>query len=267
MSIFIGLKICVIHEWSFDEDKWELYNVEEDFSECHNLAEKNPKKLHQLIEMWWAEADKYNVLPLDDRKQERLISREILKKEKTSYTYYPGTVRVPAASASHVKNRSHSITAIVDISSQVPEGPICAIGGVGSGWSLYIKDEHLVYCYNNNGNHYYIRPTKKIPIRGGQLRLRFEFEMTGKEEFGAGGIGRLYIDNEKTGEGEIPHTVRFIYAVDETFDIGRDTGSPVTDEYKAGAVFTGVIKKVVVDLAGERHNDPETETKIIMKRQ
>jgi arylsulfatase len=77
----------------------------------------------------------------------------------------------------------------------------------------------------------------------------------------------LYVDNEKIGEAEIPHTVRFIYAVDETFDIGRDTGSPVTDEYKAGAVFTGVIKKVVVDLAGQRHIDPETETKIIMKRE
>ncbi|HEY7079512.1 MAG TPA: arylsulfatase [Nitrososphaeraceae archaeon] len=254
-------------KWSFDEDKWELYNVEEDFSECHNLAEKNPKKLHQLIEMWWAEAGKYNVLPLDDRKQERLISREILKKEKTSYTYYPGTVRVPAASAPHVKNRSHIITAMVEISSHVPEGPICAIGGVGSGWSLYIKDEHLVYCYNNNGKRYYVRSSKKIPIRVGQIKLRFEFEKTGKEKFGAGGIGRLYMNNEKIGEAEIPHTVRFIYAVDETFDIGRDTGSPVTGEYKAGAVFTGVIKKVVIDLAGERHIDPETETKIIMKRQ
>ena len=74
-------------KWSFDEDKWELYNVEEeDFSECHDLAEKHPDKLRQLVEMWWAEAGKYNVLPLDDRKQERLLSREALKKEQTSYT-------------------------------------------------------------------------------------------------------------------------------------------------------------------------------------
>ena len=105
----------------------------------------------------------YNVLPLDDRKQERLLAREALKKEKTSYTYYPGTVRVPAASAPHVKNRSHSITAYVDIPAVVPEGPICAIGGVGSGWSLYIKDEQLVYCYNNNGKLYYVRSYKESP--------------------------------------------------------------------------------------------------------
>lgn len=101
-----------------------------------------------------------------------LVAREALKKEKTSYTYYPGTVRVPAASAPHVKNRSHSITAYVDIPAVVPEGPICTIGGVGSGWSLYIKDEQLVYCYNNNGKLYYVRSTKKVPA-GGKIKLRF----------------------------------------------------------------------------------------------
>ena len=109
--------------------------------------------------------------------------------------------------------------------------------------------------------------TKKVPAGGGQIKLRFEFEKTGKEKFGAGGIGRLYINNDKVGEAEIPHTVRFIYELDETFDIGGDTGTPVTDEYKAGAIFTGIIEKVVIDLAGERHIDPETETKIVMKRQ
>ena len=108
--------------------------------------------------------------------------------------------------------------------------------------------------------------TKKVPA-GGKIKLRFEFEKTGKEKFGAGGIGRLYMNNEKVGEAEIPQTVRFIYALDETFDIGRDTGTPVTDEYKTGAGFTGIIKKVVIDLAGERIIDPETEAKIVMKRQ
>ena len=123
-----------------------------------------------------------------------------------------------------------------------------------------------MYCYNNNGKLYYVPSTKKVPA-GGKIKLRFEFEKTGKEKFGAGGIGRLYMNNEKVGEAEIPQTVRFIYALDETFDIGRDTGTPVTDEYKTGAGFTGIIKKVVIDLAGERIIDPETEAKIVMKRQ
>jgi arylsulfatase len=131
---------------------------------------------------------------------------------------------------------------------------------------MYIRDQRLVYCYNNNGECYYVRSEKAIPT-GGKLNLRYEFEKTGQEKFGAGGLGRLYINDEKVGEGEIPHTVRYTYAFDETFDLGIDTGTPVTDEYKANAQFTGIIEKVVVDLSGERHLDAETETKMIMKKQ
>jgi len=125
-------------KWSFDEDKWELYNVEEDFSECHDLSETHRDKLRQLVELWWAEAGKYNVLPLDDRLQERLLGRAALEKEKTSYTCYPGTVRIPEGSAPHTTNRSYSITAEVDIPADGRvEGPICAIGGTGGGSSSY----------------------------------------------------------------------------------------------------------------------------------
>jgi arylsulfatase len=252
-------------KWTFDEDKWELYNVEEDFSEYNDLSNKNPDKLKQLVEMWWAEAGRYNVLPLDDRKQERLVAREALG-ERTTYTFYPGTVRVPQGSAPHTKNRSHSITAEVGIPAEGAEGPICANGGVSSGWSLYIKDQLLAYCYNNNGKFYYVRSTKKIPT-GKLSTLKFEFEKTGKEQFGAGGICRLYMNNEKVGEGDLPKTVRFIYSLDETFDIGMDTGTPVTTEYSAGVRFTGKIKKVRIDLLGERHLDHDTGSKLAMTRQ
>jgi hypothetical protein len=124
----------------------------------------------------------------------------------------------------------------------------------------------LVYRYNYVGERYYVRSTKEIPT-GEKAKLRFEFEKTGPEKFGAGGIGRLYVDNDKVGEGEIPHTVKFIYSLDESSDIGRDTASPVTDEYKAGAQFTGTIKRVVVDLVGERPYDPQAETRVAMTRQ
>lgn len=111
-----------------------------------------------------------------------------------------------------------------------------------------------------------MRSKKEVP--SGNVNLRFEFEKTGKEKFGAGGIGRLYINDEKVAEAQIPRTVKFRYSADESFDVGHDTGSPVTDEYKAGAQFTGGnIEKVVIDLAGERHIDHEAETKIAMKRQ
>ena len=102
---------------------------------------------------------------------------------------------------------------------------------------------------------------------GVKASLRYEFEKTGQEKFGPGGVGRLYINDSKVGEGEIPRTVRYTYAFDETFDIGIDTGTPVTYEYKTNARFTGIIEKVVVDLSGERHIDTETETQMIMKKQ
>jgi hypothetical protein len=246
-------------------------NVEEDFSECHDLAEKYPDKLRKLVEMWWAEAGKYNVLPLDDRFQERLLGRATLEKEKTSFVYYPGTARIPEGSAPSTHNRSFTITAEVEIPIDgiggKAEGPICAVGGTTSGWSLYIKDRRLVYCYNYIGKRLYIRSTKEVPV-GEKVKLRYEFEKTGQERFGAGGIGRLYINNDKVGEGQIPHTSKFRYSLDESFDIGRDSASPVSEEYKAGAQFTGgIIERVEVDLAGEKHIDPEAEARIHIKRQ
>jgi arylsulfatase A-like enzyme len=255
-------------KWSFDEDKWELYNVEEDFSECHNLAGKHPDKLRQLVELWWAEAGKYNVLPLDDRTVSRFGGREEGKEEEQkSYVFYPGTARVPMHVAPRTLNRSYNITAEVDIPSNGAEGPIVCIGGVENGWSLYIKDKRLVYCYNYLGKQtFFVRSTKDIPA-GGKVKIGFEFEKTGTQKLGAGGIARLYINNNKVGEGEIPKTVKFLETVGETFDIARDTGTAVTKEYKDGARFTGMVKKVIVELVGKRHLDPEAEARIAIKRQ
>jgi len=116
------------------------------------------------------------------------------------------------------------------------------------------------------GELYYVRSEKEVPA-GKNVKLRFEFEKTGQEKFGAGGMGRLYINDEKVGEGQIPRTVKFMYANYEGFDIGIDTGTPVTDEYKPGARFTGKIEKVTIDLFGERHIHPEAEFKAVMKSQ
>jgi hypothetical protein len=113
----------------------------------------------------------------------------------------------------------------------------------------------------------YIRSTKEVPV-GKKVILRYEFEKTGQEKAGAGGTGRLYINNEKVGEGQIPRTAKFRYSLDESFDIGRDSASPVSEEYKASAQFSGgIIERVIIDLAGERHIDPEAEARIHMKRQ
>jgi hypothetical protein len=163
-------------------------------------------------------------------------------------------------------NRSHSVTAEVEIPATGVEGPICAMGGVTGGWSLYVKDKCLVYCYNCVGKYYFVKSKTELPTST-KAKIRFEFEKTGQEKFGAGGIGRLYLNDSKVAEGEIPHTVKFRFSADESFDIGRDTGSPVTSEYKAAAEFTGKIKNVVIDLGGERHHDIEAEGRVAMKRQ
>ncbi|MCD1294193.1 sulfatase [Methanocella sp. CWC-04] len=246
--------------WTFDEDKWELYNVEDDFSECHDLADKHPEKLRELVELWWAEAGKYNVLPLDDRFHERIQAREELE-ERTKFTFYPGAVRIPEGSAPNVKNRSHTITAYVEIPKSGAEGVICAIGGVPAGWSLYIKDKKLVYCHNFVGTRYYVRSDTNVP--SGEVKIGFEFKKTGENT----GKGILTINDKKVGEAKIPHTVPHIYSASESFDIGCDFGSPVTEEYNTPFKFTGTIKKVLIELSGKKHLSPEAETKVAMMRQ
>ena len=111
------------------------------------------------------------------------------------------------------------------------------------GFSLYIKDSRLVFCYNHLSKRTYIRSTNEVPV-GEKLKLRYEFEKTGQEKHGAGGIGRIYINNEKVGEAQIPRTAGFRYSADESFDIGRDSASPVSEEYKAGHnSLVGTLRK------------------------
>jgi hypothetical protein len=215
--------------------------------------------VRHLVEAWWAEAGKYNVLPLDDRLTERAASNE--QDEPKSYTFYHGAVRIPEGSAPHTKNRSHSITAEIEVPKEGAEGPICAMGGHPAGWSLYIKDKKLTYCHNYAATaYYYVRSTKDVPV--GKVKLRFEFEKTGPEKFGAGGKGRLYMNGSKVGEGEIPRTVPFRYSADETFDVGCDAGSPVSEEYGPNARFTGTVHKVIIELGGERHRDRTVDAKV-----
>jgi arylsulfatase A-like enzyme len=246
--------------WSFEQDKWELYHVDEDFSECHNLAGENPEKLQELIELWWAEAGKYNVLPLDDRFQERIAARSEAK-ERNKFVFYPGTVRIPEASAPNVKNRSHMIMAEVTIPEGGAEGVLCAIGGVPAGWSFYVKDGRLTYCHNFVGTYYYIRSKENVPA--GRQTLRYEFTRTGENK----GTGKLYINDRLVGEGKIPHTVPNIYSATESFDIGHDFGSPASEEYDPPFSFTGQISKITIDASGKPHRDISAETRTVIARE
>jgi arylsulfatase A-like enzyme len=262
--------------WGFDDDRWELYDLERDPSECHDLmAGRNVtslddpmvKKLIELVGLWWAEAGRHNVLPLDDRFQERGLAREGLQ-TRTKFRFLPGAVRVPEHAAPNTMNRSWSVDAEVEIPAGGAEGPIVVMGGDTNGWSLYLNGGKPTFCYNLGAVQLtYIRADEAV--EPGKHIIRYEFEKRGSEKFGAGGVGRLFVDGERVAEAEIPRTSAFGYSLDETFDVGCDKGAPVTDEYPALAAFTGKIIKIDIDLKPDltvdaaRHHDQKMKTALL----
>ena len=233
--------------YSFDDDKWELYNLDEDFSEANDVASKNPEKLKELQDLFWAEAEKYQVLPLDDRFIERADPslRPSLIAGRTRFTYFPGAQRIPESSSPNVKNKSHTITAEVEIPNNGANGVLVAAGGLVGGYALYIKDGKPVYTYNYfNLERYTITGASKLTP--GPATIRFEFTYDGGG-VGKGGNGKLFVNDKKVGEGRIAHTILGRYSADETFDTGLDTGSPAGN-YASPFAFSGKLKKVEIDL-------------------
>jgi arylsulfatase len=249
----------------FDEDRWELYHVEEDFSEAHDLAGEYPEKLKELEAVWWAEAGRYDVLPLDARTLGRALGRPRPRRKR--FTYYPGAGTIEGAAAVNVRNRSHTITAEVEIPASGAEGVLIADGGRFGGFSLYVKDGRLSYAYNFLGRQrWHVHSESKIAA--GKSVLQFSFEKTGEQPFGAGGVVRLYVDGKVAGEGKIPFTVPFMFALGQGLQCGRDKGNPVTEEYASPFAFTGKLKRVIVDLEGaEPPRDLLHEADIEMARQ
>ena len=251
----------------FDEDRWELYNVEEDFSEYHDLAADYPEKVRELEALWWAEAGRYQVLPLDARGVLRIIGQPRPTAGRRRFVYYPGGAPIELAAAVNVKNRSHSITARVVIPESGAEGVLLADGGRFGGYSLYVKGGKLCYAYNFlDSEQHTIVSVADMPR--GPCQLRFEFEKTGPERFGAGGVGRLYIDGRLAGEGTIPRTVPFVYAIGGCLHCGCDRGNPVTEDYASPFAFTGTIESVIVEVdGGGGPRDPQQQMRIDMARQ
>ena len=239
--------------FSFDNDKWELYNIDEDFTESVDLSAKNPEKLRALQDLFWVEAAKYNVLPLDDRFAERFDPRlrPSLTLGRNSYTYFSGACRIPEPSFPDTKNKSHSITADIETPTGGADGVLFAIGGPCSGFSLYVKEGKPVFQYNLNGIvRYTIKGSEKLPAGPSKVRLQFTYDGGG---YAKGGTYALFINDKKVGESHIDRTNPLRFSFEETFDTGRDTGLPVSDAYEGPFPFKGTIKKVVVDLEPPAH--------------
>jgi arylsulfatase len=236
-----------------DEDTWQLYHVAEDFSQAVDLAAANPDKLREMQELFLEEAIKYDVLPLDDRVYERfnaaIAGRPDLMGARTSLTVYPGMTMMTENAFINVKNRSHTITAEVEIPEGGGEGVILSQGGRFAGWSLYMKDGKVSYVHNWVGKERYTI-TAPEPVAAGKATIRYEFSYEPEGDApGAGGTGTIFVNGDKVVEGRIGNTTPFLFSADETADVGMDGATPVTEDYAEGDnAFTGKIEKVTVDL-------------------
>jgi len=176
-------------------------------------------------------------------------------------TFYPGMTHLMEMTVLNVKNRSHTITAEVEIPEEGANGVIIAQGGRFAGWSLYVKDGVVKYVHNYFDVEYsYVEATEKLPT--GSVNIRYHFDFDGGQP-GAGGAGTLHVNEKVVAEGRISHTVPFIFAADETLDVGVDGAAPVTDDYPEGEAnqFTGVINWVRIDLEDDdvSHLEPEEQ--------
>ena len=256
----------------FDEDVWELYDTNTDWTQSKDLAKENPKKLADLQRLFIIEATKYSALPLDDRTFERfnpdLAGRPQLIQGNTQILF-GGMGRLSENSVVSTKNKSYAITADVDVPKAGAEGVIVAQGGSTNGWSLYAKGGKLKYCYNFFGiTLTFVESTE--PIAAGHHQVRVEFKYDGGGLAKGGGV-TLYIDGKAVGQGRLEQTVPMAYSADETCDVGKEGGSPVSPDYgPTGNEFSGEVNWVQFDLDKDDHDhliSPDERFKVAMARQ
>ena len=237
---------------TLENDVWELYDTSKDFSLTNDLARQNPAKLAEMQALFLKEAEKYRVLPIDDRSLERtnaaLVGRPDLMAGRTSLTVYEGMAGMSENVFISTKNVSHSITAEVEIPKGGAKGVILAQAGRFGGWSLYLKDGKPSYTYNFLGLQRFTVAAKQ-PVAAGKVTIRFEFAYDGGG-LGKGGKGTLFVNGNKVAEGRIDRTQAMIFSADEGADVGEDGETPVVETYGIAAPykFTGKIAKVTVDI-------------------
>lgn len=254
-----------------DDDVWELYGPD-DWTQANNIVTKNPKKLAELQRLWLIEAVKYNVVPIDDRGFER-INPDIAGRPQlirgNKQMLFPN-MRVSEACVLTLKNKSHAVTAEVNVANGPAEGVIVTQGGEAGGWTLYVKKGKLKYCYNFFGIEYYFAEADKIiPTGKHQVRMEFKYDGGGLAK---GGNVTLYYDGKSVGKGRVERTQPMGYSADEAADVGADTGSPASPDYgPSGNAFNGGdIAWVQIDLGDDDHDHlitAEDRFRIAMARQ
>lgn len=223
----------------FENEIWELYNINEDFSEAVNLASQYPEKLEEMKALFDAEAERNHVYPLDDRGTERLIiPKPSPLGDRTEFTFYTGATRIPETAAPKLVNHSWSFEGFIDTRNGETDGVLFALGGLGAGMTLYVKDGKPTFLYNLfESDITEITSSRAIPEGASAVKLVFDYDGGGP---GKGANITLFINNEKVAEGRLNATVPARFGT-ETFGVGEDNGSPVTHHYTAPFTFQGHI--------------------------
>jgi arylsulfatase A-like enzyme len=250
---------------SFDDDVWELYHVVRDPAETVDLAAAHPELLAELIDRWWAEAERNQVLPLDNRALWALVHpKPDHRRPREAFRYFPGGAVVPEPVAVNIRNRSHAL--IVDVSIEDPgqsDGVLLALGSVLGGWSLHLLDGHLRYVHNLYGKERHVIAAAG-PVGPGRHRVEYVFTKDG----GLGGVGVLSCDGLEVARGDIPRfTPSGFNAVGVGLTCGYECGPAVGTGYEAPFRFGGEIVRAVVETRGPVVRDPLAEIEAILAQQ
>jgi len=242
----------------FSDDIWELYHVAEDFAECVDLADAEPRRLSRMKEMWWVEAGKYQVLPLDNRGSERLAVRKLEQGTVERRVFRPSAAGIREHASISLKNRSHSIEAVLDVPNDECTGVILAQGSRFAGWAMFLHDGHLCYTYNYLALDV-VELMAPAPLSPGRHTVGYRFDRTGEHQ----GKGHVLVDGITVAVTHVERTVPYSYGVGgDMLYVGRDGCEPVCDAY-AGADRLGEhLRRVTVEAFGPEFVDAEARLRI-----
>ena len=249
---------------AFDDDVWELYNLEEDFNETEDLAGTYPERLAEMQGIWWQEAEANQVLPLDDRFAPRFAENaERHRGGRTHYTFWPGMGHLPSEVAPDLRSRSYTIAATVDLTSATEQGVLIAHGDATGGYSLYLENGYLIHDLNIGGNHQLLKSTK--PLTEGRRILSMRMRRSKNSDNSINGIATLLVDGDEVASMQTD----FIFSLMISWsglDVGFDRGTTVGN-YVSPFHFTGTLIKVAVDLDDDQDLDHEAVGHIEMAKE
>ena len=242
----------------FEDDVWELYHLDSDFAENNDLADAEPERLKALIDLWWREADKHKVLPLDDRFAQRFAENAARHTgARTKYTFWKGMGHLPSDVAPDLRSRSYTITADIDVPADGCEGVLISHGDLTTGYSLFIRDGYLEHDLNVGGSHQMLKSDRPVPP--GRHRVGVRMHRVGNE-----GTLTMFIDDTEVGQ-MTTSSIFWLLISWSGLDIGLDRGTPVSF-YESPFAFTGDLIKVEVDLDNDQVLDAKGATRATLSR-